>query len=206
MSRKTATIPPEYFEQKYQADIDPWQFRSSDYEKEKYASTIRALGKPHYGKALEIGCSIGVLTRALAPRCGSLTAIDASATAIAAAKLSDPPSNVAFDVRVLPEDFPAGKFDLIVLSEVLYYFSPSDLKRVAKQCLDALSPDGELLLCHWLGETDYPLSGAEASVLMAEAMGGAMRLHSIVVDDVYRLERFEGFSISSGDCAKSNGR
>ena len=199
MSRKTGTIPPKYFEEKYQADIDPWQFRSSRYEREKYASTVQALGKPHYGSALEIGCSIGVLTRALAPRCGSLIAIDASATAIAAAKQSGPASNVTFEVRVLPEDFPAGKFELIVLSEVLYYFSPSDLKRVAQQCLDALLPDGELLLCHWLGETDYPLSGAEASALMAEAIGGAMRLHSIVADDVYRLERFEGFS--SGGCA-----
>ena len=28
------TLPPSYFETKYQADIDPWRFRTSAYEQE----------------------------------------------------------------------------------------------------------------------------------------------------------------------------
>ena len=66
MSRKTGTLPPEYFEEKYRADIDPWQFRTSNYEHEKYVATISALGQSRYISALEIGCSIGVLTELLA--------------------------------------------------------------------------------------------------------------------------------------------
>lgn len=189
MSRKTETIPPEYFETKYQGDIDPWQFRSSDYEREKYQATINAMGRPRYARALEVGCSIGVLTGLLAPRCDTLIAIDASATAIAAAK-KHPLENVTFEVGTLPQDFPAGPFELIVLSEVLYYFVAADLQRVAALCLDALAPSGEIILCHWLGETNYPLTGTEASELFATAVALKLPTRVHLRDEVYRLERF----------------
>lgn len=189
MTRKTDTLPPAYFEDKYKSDIDPWRFRTSAYEREKYAATIGALSSPSYQRALEVGCSIGVLTGLLAERCGSLLAIDASQTAITAARLTAPP-NVSLEARHLPGEFPAGPFELIVLSEVLYYFVRADLRRVADLCLEHLTPDGEILLCHWLGETDYPLSGVEASELFAAAVVNRMPGRSIVHDDVYRLERF----------------
>jgi 2-polyprenyl-3-methyl-5-hydroxy-6-metoxy-1,4-benzoquinol methylase len=189
MSRKTETIPPQYFEDKYQSDIDPWQFRSSEYEQEKYRSTIGALGKARYVHALEVGCSIGVLTRLLAPRCDHITAIDASATAIAAAKQSAI-ANVTFQVGMLPQDFPMGPFDLIVLSEVMYYFVEADLRHVATLCSEALSPGGDIVLCHWLGETDYPLTGQAASDMFAEAISFKLPVRTRFRNEVYRLERF----------------
>lgn len=189
MSRKTETIPPEYFEDKYQGDIDPWRFRSSDYEREKYQATINALSRPRYARALEVGCSIGVLTGLLAPRCEAVIAIDASATAIAAAQ-ENAPGNVTLEVGTLPQDFPSGPFDLIVLSEVLYYFVETDLQRVAALCLDALAPGGEIILCHWLGETNYPLTGTAASDLFAKAIAVRLPTRVPVRDEVYRLERF----------------
>jgi 2-polyprenyl-3-methyl-5-hydroxy-6-metoxy-1,4-benzoquinol methylase len=189
LTRKNATIPPEYFEEKYKADIDPWQFRTSEYEGDKYLATLGSLTKDKYTSALEVGCSIGVLTRLLNPRCVHLLAIDASATAIEAAKsINDP--NVAFRIANLPDEFPQGTFDLIMLSEVLYYFSASDLKRVARSCTDSISPDGEIVLCHWLGETDYPLPGVDASELFADIVRPTMPVRSILHDEVYRLERF----------------
>jgi SAM-dependent methyltransferase len=189
MSRKTETIPAEYFEAKYRGDIDPWQFRTSDYEREKYASTVAALDKPRYGSALEIGCSIGVLTALLATRCNAVLAVDASPTAIAAARGADI-ANATFQVATLPRDFPAGQFDLIVLSEVMYYFVAADLVRVAGQCTAALRPGGEIVLCHWLGETDYPLTGHAASELFAQEMAAILPARALLRDDVYRLERF----------------
>lgn len=188
MSRKTETIPPEYFEDKYKGDIDPWQFRSSDYEREKYQATIAALNKPRYARALEVGCSIGVFTGLLAPRCDRLLAIDASATAIAAAK-ENVPRNVTFAVGTLPQDFPPGPFDLIVLSEVLYYFAEADLQRVAALCLDALAPGGDIIACHWLGETNYPLTGEAASDLFAADVAVKLPIRVPLRDQVYRLER-----------------
>ncbi len=72
------TLPPGYFDDVYNANDDPWEFETSDYEKKKYAATIAALPKPHYEKGLEIGCSIGVLTAMLSRRCRHLLATDIS--------------------------------------------------------------------------------------------------------------------------------
>jgi 2-polyprenyl-3-methyl-5-hydroxy-6-metoxy-1,4-benzoquinol methylase len=189
LTRKNATVPPEYFEEKYKANIDPWQFRTSEYERDKYQATMASLSKDRYASALEVGCSIGVLTRLLSPRCNGLLAIDASATAIEEAK-SINGGSVTFRVANLPAEFPEGTFDLIVLSEVLYYFDKSDLAHVTRLCSDAISQDGEIVLCHWLGETDYPLTGAEASELFARQIKPVLPVRSVLHDSIYRLERF----------------
>ena len=78
MSRSTRTISPDYFEDLYATNIDPWKFASSEYEREKYAQTLAALPEASYGRALEVGCSIGVLTYQLASRCQYLLAVDAA--------------------------------------------------------------------------------------------------------------------------------
>lgn len=187
MTRHTESLSAEYFERRYRDDIDPWDFRSSAYEREKYDATLTALGKPLYQRVLEVGCSIGVLTAKLAKRSERLLAIDASQTAICAAR-ENAPSNVTFEEKVLPGDFPNGPFDLIVLSEVLYYFSEADLRIVADLCCAALAPGGEMVLCHWLGETDYPLTGCQASDIFAEAVVMRAPSRRILRDDVYRLE------------------
>jgi len=187
--RKNTTLPPEYFEEKYKADLDPWHFKTSEYEQDKYQATLGSLTKDRYAAALEVGCSIGVLTRLLTARCVSLLAVDSSPTAIGAAKSVNVP-NVAFRVANLPAEFPKGTFDLIVLSEVLYYFDKSDLERVVQSCIDSMSQDGDIVLCHWLGETDYPLTGVEASELFARHIKPIMPVRSILHDAIYRLERF----------------
>ena len=188
MIRPSDSLPASYFEAKYTADIDPWRFRTSDYERQKYRATIAALTKPVYRRGLEVGCSIGVLTALLAPRCDHLLALDGSQAAITEAR-RQAISNVTFEVACLPDQFPRATFDLILLSEVLYYFSAVDLARVAQLCLDAIEPGGDIVLCHWLGETDYPLTGVEASELFAAAASSRLRGRTILHDEIYRLER-----------------
>ena len=80
------TLPPAYFDQVYQANRDPWNFESSPYEQKKYTTTLATLPHPHYAEAFEIGCSLGVLTARLAPRCGKLLAVDVSEAALAQAR------------------------------------------------------------------------------------------------------------------------
>jgi 2-polyprenyl-3-methyl-5-hydroxy-6-metoxy-1,4-benzoquinol methylase len=189
LTRRQATLPPEYFEEKYKSDIDPWRFRTSEYERDKYRATLRSLTRESYAAGLEVGCSIGVLTKLLGARCVNLLAIDTSETAIEAAR-SVNDGNVSFRRATLPEDYPAGTFDLIVLSEVLYYFEKADLERVARSCIQSIAEDGEIVLCHWLGETDYPLTGREASELFAEVTRSVLPVRSVLHDEVYRLERF----------------
>jgi SAM-dependent methyltransferase len=191
VTRPESSLPASYFEAKYRDDIDPWRFRTSDYERRKYGATLAALSRSQYRRGLEIGCSIGVMTALLARRCAHLVALDSSATAIKEAQRQELP-NVRFRQASLPDQFPRGRlFDLIVCSEVLYYFSRTDLRRIARYCLDALEPGGEIILCHWLGETDYPLPGDEASEIFSEAVSPRLALRTILHDDVYRLEKLQ---------------
>lgn len=182
------SVPASYFETKFKNDIDPWQFRTSAYERAKFQATIDALAQPSYQSVLEIGCAIGELSALIAPRCERLFALDASSTAIKEAQ-SLQLANVSFAQAVMPADFPEGRFDLIILSEVLYYFSEDELFRLARSCADALKRPGEIIMCHWLGETDYPLSGARASDLFASLIANRLPERTELHHDVYRLER-----------------
>jgi SAM-dependent methyltransferase len=189
MTEPKASLEAGYFEELYAGAADPWGFRSSPYEREKYGETLAILPRARYGSVLEIGCSIGVFTRRLAERCDTVLALDGSARALAEAKNANADlSWVTFREGMVPQDFPEGRYDLIVLSEVLYYLAPSDLRRVADLCLASLEPDGHMVLCHWLGETNYPLSGDEAADLFIQAVAPRWRPTSARREPEYRLD------------------
>ena len=189
MSRKTQTLTPEYFEDLYAADGDPWKFASSPYELEKYARTLAALPAPRYGSALEIGCSIGVLTKDLAERCNRLVAVDAAASALEDARRRCAHlENVQFAELFVPRDWPPGEFDLIILSEVVYYFDAADLAELSRRVLHALAPRGVIVLVHWTGETDYPLSGDQAADLFINQLRAEVDIVSHERRPEYRLD------------------
>lgn len=183
------SLDSAYFEDVYARSPDPWGFRTSPYERGKYQATLDVLPRPRYGAALEVGCSIGVFTRLLAGRCDAVLALDASARALAEARRDGADlAHVTFREATLPGDFPAGRYDLIVLSEVLYYLSTADLDRLAQLCLGALAPDGQMVLCHWLGETDYPLGGDEAAERFIAAVAPRWRPAEARREPEYRLD------------------
>jgi len=164
MTRATHSLTPDYFTGLYASNPDPWGFTTSPYEQGKYAATLAALSRPTYAEALEVGCSIGVLTRLLAERCERLLALDVAQSAVEAARArcADSPHVTTLRAAV-PAEWPAGRFDLVVLSEVLYFFTPADLAAIAAHLVAALKPGAEVILVHWIGETNYPLS-ADAAV------------------------------------------
>ncbi|WP_019949390.1 class I SAM-dependent DNA methyltransferase [Hymenobacter aerophilus] len=155
------TLPPDYFDKVYEANQDPWNFETSPYEREKYAATLAALPRAHYARAFEIGCSLGILTAQLAPRCGYLLAVDVAEAALEQARQRCADlSQVELRQLRVPDEFPEGRFDLILVSEVGYYWSPADLARAADQLLAALPTGGQLVLVHWTPPVhDYPLTG-----------------------------------------------
>jgi SAM-dependent methyltransferase len=207
VSRRSTTIEPGWFDGLYRADPDPWRFKTSEYEREKYGATLAALSRPRYAHGLEIGCAIGILTRQLATRCDHLLAVDASSVALetARAECATCP-NVDFSCRMVPSGFPEGRFVVILLSEVLYYLVAGDLAAVAQRCFDALEPGGEIVLCHWLGETDYPLSGQQASDLfVADALKRGLA-HARLADATYRLERLHAPRVAGRAAAPGSPR
>ena len=153
-------IPPSYFDDLYRKDPDPWGFESLWYEARKYALTVASLPQARYGSAFEAGCANGALSELLAGRCDRLIAADASETAVRRARTRlEPLANVDVRQLVLPEEWPDRRFDLIVLSEVLYYLDEAELATLLESAVQTLAADGEIVVVHWLGKTDYPLSG-----------------------------------------------
>lgn len=143
MKRPSGSLPPCYFERKYAADPDPWRFASSAYEATKYEATLRALPRSTYGRALEIGCSIGVLSERLADRCASLLAVDVVDGAVAQAReRCRHLGQVRIERRQVPDQFPTGRFDLVLISEVGYYLSRPDLLMTIDRVRGVLEPGG----------------------------------------------------------------
>lgn len=161
MTRHTESMVPAYFDSLYAADPDPWQFATSEYEREKYASTLAALPPRRFAAGLEVGCSIGVLTQQLAERCDRLLALDVAEAALRQARARCP--GVTFERRSIPAEWPPGRFDLIVFSEVLYYLDAAGIRATAARAMESLNPDGCVVLVHYLGETNYPSTGDEAA-------------------------------------------
>ena len=145
------TVPPDHFEQLYAGHPDPWHFTTSAYERRKYAITLASLPRERYARGYEAGCSIGELTRLLAPRCDRLLAVDCSPFAVErAAAATAAFRHVRVEQALLPGELPGQTFDLIVLSELLYYFSGADLEALLEGVWGRLEPGGDVVAVHCL--------------------------------------------------------
>jgi cyclopropane fatty-acyl-phospholipid synthase-like methyltransferase len=165
----------DVFDRLYARDPDPWRFETSAYEQAKYADTLAQLGDRHFGHALELGCSIGVLSRKLAARCDRLLALDLAEAALERARLHCAGlDHVQFRRATLPQDWPArephGTFDLVLISEMLYFLAPDDIARLAHRGAEAALPECTVLLVNWTGPTDTPTTGDEAAGLFRDAL------------------------------------
>lgn len=170
--RRRGTIEPGWFESLYAQDPDPWGFESAWYEHRKYALTVAALPRPRYRRCLEPGCSVGVLTQRLAERCDEIVALEPVAAAAARARSRlEACSGVEVREGTVPDAWPDGTFDLIVLSEVAYYLDLDALDVVLDRIEASLEPDGHLVAVHWRGETDYPLTAAEVHTRIGRRAG-----------------------------------
>jgi hypothetical protein len=129
----TERLPDRYFDELNARSCDPWHLADRWYEKRKYAITLAMLPQPTYRHALELGCSVGVLTEALAARCDHVTA-----------------THVTLECTSIDCAWPADDFDLVVLSEVAYayYLSENTLRRVLECEVPKLMPGTTLLAAH----------------------------------------------------------
>jgi len=165
------TVSKEFFEKKYRASPDPWNFSSSSYELNRYDEIVRFLENRRFHHAFEPGCSIGVLTERLARRCRHVSAMDISPMAVARARqrCAQYP-NVTIVEGSLPDYLPDDKFDLIVFSEIGYYFDRGLLAAVRDQLTDRLIAGGVFVAVHWLGiSPDHLLSGDEVHEVLGSS-------------------------------------
>jgi protein-L-isoaspartate O-methyltransferase len=171
-----SVVSPEAFESRYRENPDPWNYQASPYERGKYQVTVDSLSRPRFANAFEPACSVGELTAMLANRCGRVLATDVSQTAVAQArKRCAALHNVQIECRDLRSELPAQvagrQFDLIVLSEVGYYFDVESLAVIARRLTNALCPQGEFIAVHWRGHSaDHVLHGDEVHRCLLDSL------------------------------------
>lgn len=166
------STPRTYFEEIYREEADPWDFESSPYEQRKYDVTIASLPRFRYRSAYEPGCSIGILTELLAPRCDRLLSTDIVPCAVARAqrRLRGAP-HVRIQESSIPDQWPAGLFDLVVLSEIAYYFDVTDLSSVIARIMESTILGAHIVGVHWRGETNYPLTAERSHRIIGDTFG-----------------------------------
>ncbi|BAN21827.1 class I SAM-dependent methyltransferase [Caballeronia insecticola] len=140
----------QYFDNLYRDSEDPWKIRNRWYERRKRALTLASLPHEHYARAFEPGCGNGELTALLAPRCGELIASDIAQEAVELTRRRVAEmANVTVATMSTPEDWPDGKLDLVVISEMGYYVDEPQLWGIVERLHESLSPDGAVVACHW---------------------------------------------------------
>jgi SAM-dependent methyltransferase len=181
--------PVEHFERLARQAEDPWDYATSEYEQGKYRRTLEYLPE-RTGRTLELGCSVGVFTAMLAPRCDHLVAVDFSPTALerARARLGDA-DQVELLRRKLPEEMPSGPFDTIVCAEVLYYWSADLVRDGLRRIEAALAPGGTLLAVHWrLPDPRRELTGDDVHEILDAAT--SLSLDASRTTPEYLLDRW----------------
>ncbi|MFC8177770.1 SAM-dependent methyltransferase [Rhodococcus sp. 14-2470-1b] len=209
------TLQKDYFDDVYDGNDDPFRLGNNWYEERKYALTLAALTEPRYRRALEPGCSVGILTEKLSSRCDDLTSTDIVASALETTRARLDARSGESDGRVQLREWSltdswdvfdeVGPFDLIVLSEVGYYLGPADLRAALGQAVAHLEPGGTLLAVHWRHlVADYPQTGDQVHDAIG-ATDGLVRMGGYVDEDVI-LEVFAAESSARSESAEPTGR
>ena len=105
-------------------------------------ATAAELGRPaRTGTALDFGCGVGRLTRALAGRFTTALGVDVSPRMVEQAhRLNTATTNTSFETADEP---PAGPFDLVLANLVLQHLPSKALARVyVERLIRATAPDG----------------------------------------------------------------
>lgn len=156
MPMDLATDPRRHFDALFAASADPWQFRQRWYEARKRALTLACLPRARYASGYEPGCANGELSAALAQRCDRLLISDGAAAAVELARHRVAGlTNVDVVHAWVPDEWPATRFDLIVVSELAYYLDAAALEALAARAVGSLTDGGDIVACHWR----HPIEG-----------------------------------------------
>ena len=186
-----AVPPATHFAALYAEGGDPWHVRSSRYEAQKRADNCDQLRGRTYPAGLDVGCGEGHLSRALIESGIALgvTGIDREAAIVERASSAHADlAPLTFRRGSLPDDLPDGAFDLVVMSEVLYFLDEQGLAALAAQLERRLAPGADLLIVSYLGETGTPLSGRASHDLLVALFGKTLRSISLRSRESYQAE------------------
>jgi SAM-dependent methyltransferase len=179
---------PDYFEQLYQNNADPWDYEHSEGEAEKRRLMESFLLPGTEG--LELGCGPGFGTALFAPHFSKFTAIDASPKALELARnrVGGEKGSVTFRLACLPIALPQSTYSTVIAAEILYYLSAPDRALMLETIAGALQRGGRFILLNSHGP--FPDAHTDAATLHREARSvfGSPSHHVETAD--YRMSCF----------------
>jgi SAM-dependent methyltransferase len=168
-------IRPPDFDELYGREQDPWQVGSSWYEQRKLAVVAATLRRPHYAAAWDPACGTGHLARHLASIADRVLATDGAVGAIEISRSTcSGLANIELDTNLLPSAPPdRGPFDLVVLSEFLYYLPPAERRATLATVRRLSRANAEVLAVHWRHRPhDAYASGEETQAEIVDQLSG----------------------------------
>jgi len=137
------------FEKTFEGSDDPWSTFTARDEAVKRNAILHALGPGAHGRVLELGAGNGSNSVALARHALALDATEGTSAGTDLIRQALAGSRRARAHQLpLPGRFPRSVYDAVVIAELLYYLSPRDMARVARDAARAMRPGGRLVLAH----------------------------------------------------------
>lgn len=181
----------------YEHEHDPYHFDGNAYEHGKFDHLLGALQGRRYPRALEVGCAIGSFTERLAPHCDDLLAMTSCRPRSSARGSGCRRCRRCACSSAAPAQLPAGPFDLVVCSDVLYYLPLRRLRRTLGRLADSVAPGGSIVCLHWLGDLGAPTSGDTVHDELSATLATWRHVVQVQRSGVgphgsgYRLDRFD---------------
>ncbi|MDE2314239.1 MAG: methyltransferase domain-containing protein [Elusimicrobia bacterium] len=143
----------------FRRGIDPYQYASSPYERDRIKRMEIILASRRYKSGLEVGCAEGQMTLMLSSACASLTSVDLSAEALIRAQKTATSAHIKWVRGNIRTWRPERTFDLIALTDVLYYLGDPTkglifekaFENFLKRLIAWLNPGGHVLLANAFG-------------------------------------------------------
>jgi SAM-dependent methyltransferase len=135
------------FEGMYRDFADPWECVKNVSELRRDVALLLLLRERRFGRILDLGCGLGAFTERLRRANGGtpqIVGVDISPTAVGRARQQYP--HCRFEVLdVARQPLPAGPWDLVLVSEIVWYVLPQ-LDELLANVHALLAPRGVLFL------------------------------------------------------------
>ncbi|MFM8479386.1 MAG: class I SAM-dependent methyltransferase, partial [Planctomycetaceae bacterium] len=139
----------EFLRRYRQGRADAWGYVGNADHEARAIRILAALPDWPVADLLELGCAEGFLTRRFLERGVAVTACDLSAEAIERARSwCGNNARVQFHVGDIRSQLPGGTFDVCLLSDVLYYLSPAEIRKLSNQLSSRLRPRRRLIFAN----------------------------------------------------------
>ena len=180
------------FEEMYRVIEDPWHHGMAEALQYDIALFLlkRNLSKKNL-RILDIGCGKGAFTSRIKKELGNseILAVDVSPTAIEKARKQFGSPSIDFQAIDIVKDFDkiTGTFDLIVVSQILWYVLP-DFEELVKKLRGRLNRKGKILVI----QAFYPPEKQKYGKEIASSVEDMVRLVGMKIVEMAETGRFSG--------------